>query len=126
MNQAAKVLFIWDQLGRVGGVETFLYQCLKWLPNYGLAPHVLELRHLQGSQSLQYAAFKDRIIEPRQREPSAVLAEIVRLGVKLIVLNSWEYSHILTAPLHDAKIPVIVIVHNDRDVFYENARLLYD
>src|SRR6266498_2270035 len=64
MKQPAKVLFIWDQLGRVGGVETFLYQCLKWLPNYGLAPYVLELRHRKGSQSLQYRTFKDRVIEP--------------------------------------------------------------
>ena len=132
-HRPEKVLFIWDELGRVGGVEVFLYQCLKWLPEHGLIPYVLEVGQGGGSQSNQFHLFNDRIIRAPQLsnsssniKTSGVLNEIVKLGVRVIVLNSWEYCQILDLPSQELKIPVIAIVHNDRDVFYENARVLHD
>jgi glycosyltransferase involved in cell wall biosynthesis len=127
------ILFIWDQLGRVGGVEVFLYQSLKWLPDHGLIPYVLEVGQGGGSQSEQFRPFDDRIIRAPDLgtlssniKPSEVLAKIAKLGIRVIILNSWEYNEILDLPRKDLTIPVISIVHNDRDVFYEMARLLQD
>jgi glycosyltransferase involved in cell wall biosynthesis len=131
-RRSEKVLLIWDELGRVGGVENFLYQCLKWLPNHGLVPYVLEVGRGGGSQSPQFLPFNDRIIRaPQLCNPlsnvknSGILGDIVNLGIKVIVLNSWEYSQILDLPKEDLAIPVIAIIHNDRDVFYDSAKLLY-
>ena len=128
-----KILFIWDQLGRVGGVEVFLYQCLKCLPNHGLEPYVLEVGQGGGSLGNQFRPFNDRIIRAphlsdssSNTKTSGILTEMVKLGVRVIVLNSWEYSQILDLPSHVLTIPVIAIVHNDRDIFYDNARLLHD
>jgi glycosyltransferase involved in cell wall biosynthesis len=128
-----RVLFIWDELGRVGGVENFLYQCLKWLPHFGLIPYVLEVGQGRGSQRIQFDQFEDRIIRAPHLsdyslniKDSGVLTEIVNLGIQIIILNSWEYSQILNLPKQDLTIPVIAIIHNDRDVFYENALLLHD
>src|SRR5262245_25018532 len=133
MHRPEKVLFIWDELGRVGGVEVFLYQCLKWLPEHGLIRYVLEVGQAGGSQSNQLDPFNDRLIRAPQLsnsssniKSSGVLNEMVKLGVRVIILNSWEYSQILDLPTQDLTFPVIAIVHNDRDVFYENARVLHD
>jgi glycosyltransferase involved in cell wall biosynthesis len=127
------ILFIWDQLERVGGVEVFLYQSLKWLPDHGLIPYVLEVGQGGGSQSEQFRPFDDRIIRAPNLatlssniKPSEVLAKIAKLRIRVIILNSWEYNEILDLPRKDLTIPVISIVHNDRDVFYEMARLLQD
>jgi len=95
-HRPEKVLFIWDELGRVGGVEVFLYQCLKWLPEHGLIPYVLEVGQGGGSQSNQFDPFNNRIIRAPQLSNSSlkisssgVLNEMVKLGVRVIILNSW-------------------------------------
>jgi glycosyltransferase involved in cell wall biosynthesis len=131
-----KVLFVWDELEKLGGVEHFLYQCLKWFPQYGLTSYVLEVGQSRGSYSgqfAQFAPFKDRIIRaplghsaPLDIKKSGLLADILRLGIRVIVLNSWEFCQILELPREDLTIPVVSIVHNDRKILYDTARLFQD
>jgi glycosyltransferase involved in cell wall biosynthesis len=129
MPDGEKVLFIWDQIGRVGGVENFLYQCLNHLPRFGLVPYVLEVGRACGSLSTQFNPFNNRILKPPHQRNAltygpSILTELMGLGIRAIVLNSWEYSEILDLP--DLRIPAISIVHNDREVFYQNSYLLND
>src|SRR5262245_28860651 len=125
-----KVLFVWDGLTSVGGVETFLYQCLRFMPSAGIQPYILDVGTAVGAQAGQFRDFAPFILRAPELVDSSrsiwdtsIGCTLADLKIDAVVLNEWTYGRILFDI--SAEVPGIAICHTDSDdlEYYPSARL---
>jgi glycosyltransferase involved in cell wall biosynthesis len=112
------VLFVWENVYAVGGVESLLVQFLRNLPNYGLQPYILETGTASGPQREQLSAFSDYIIHAPQLSRDlenawsvGLIKRIEASKIALVVLNEWVCGQI--AVDLPPEIPILAICHVD-------------
>jgi glycosyltransferase involved in cell wall biosynthesis len=130
-NERSAVLFVWENLSCVGGVDTFLLHCLQRLPACGLQPFLLDV----GSrpQLDQFSAFSDYVINAPELSnanqnirTTGFEVKMRELGIEAVVLNEWVYGRIaLDLP---TEVPVVAICHvdSDDDKYFLTAKVLSD
>lgn len=124
------ILFVWEGLTHVGGVQLFLLQALRYLPEFGFQPYVLDIDSEPGPLAGQFAPFASFILSAPELTrrgttlySTGIWEQLQQLGIELVVINEGIYSRILQ-DLPPA-LPVILICHVDPDDrYYHNARVL--
>lgn len=117
------ILFVFENLTIVGGVQVFLLQALRHLPELGFQPYILDIGSETTALTEQFVPFEPFILrapELSQRGTTlwstGVAAQLQKLDIELVVLNEWVYSRLLQDI--PAALPVIAICHVDSDEQY--------
>lgn len=125
------ILFVLENLTIVGGVQVFLLQALRHLPQLGFQPYVLDIGSETTALAEQFTHFKPLILrapELTQRGTTlwstGVASQLQKLDIELVVLNEWAYARMLQ-DLPPA-LPVIAICHanSGEQHYYSLPKLL--
>ena len=119
-----KTVFIWTGVTGIGGVSTWILQCLRSLPKLGIDVYVLDVIETQQMQ-LNLDGIEDHIIHvpPQKRwEGEALfqrrLGRVVRkIGADLLILNEQVHAEDFLVGTR-YRIPAVNVVHSDRDAAY--------
>ena len=117
-------VFIWPEITGIGGVSTWILQCLRSLPKLGVDAYVLDVIETQQMQ-LNLDGIEDHIIHvsPRKQwEGEALfqrrLGRVVRkIGADLLVFNEQVHAEDFLEATR-FRISAVNVVHSDRDAAY--------
>lgn len=113
---SVRVVFLWESMRRIGGVETFLRTCAGGLPRFGVDPYVLETE--SPSRAAEPVSAGGRIVPAFQewwQTPLAYRRSVVRRIVSyrphVLVTNSqWGWEYLTTFA---GRVPIVDITHVD-------------
>ena len=117
-------VFIWTGVTGIGGVSTWILQCLRSLPKLGVDAYVLDVIETQQMQ-LNLYGIEDHIIHvPPQKlwEGEAVFQHRLRrvvqkIGADLLIFNEQVHAEDFLMGTR-YRIPAVNVVHSDRDAAY--------
>ncbi len=119
-----KVLFIWKGVTDIGGVSTWILQCLHSLPSLGVDAYALDMVRGQ-KRALNLGAVENRIVRvtPRRRWESEALfirrigREVQKTGANLLVFNEQVHAEDFLEATR-FRVPAVNVVHSNRKEAY--------
>lgn len=121
-EDTTRVVYLWPQLYRVGGVQRFIIDCLRGLPKFGISTFVATLREQGDRRKALRSEFGRQIIEWRMAIPdfpvqqmreAAVPIRVQRLLVRITGYRKrwgiWTFRLLLLWRIARARPDVVVI-----------------
>ncbi|MFO1490454.1 MAG: glycosyltransferase family 4 protein [Kiritimatiellia bacterium] len=119
MNAPPAIAMVWDDMTRLGGVNTWLYQCVDGLPRRGLDTWLLDFGAAESGQ-VDVSRWRRRILtlRPGPWEGAAgfrrrVRRELEARGIRLLVFHEHRFGEDVLDCLPPG-FPAVNILHVDR------------